>query len=154
MQKLIKIFVFGRKICRCEPAVFSSFSSVRKGCNNDQWGLFRYSPPPAPGGLFAPPPVEAVAAATNVFTEYAFCESVDSAHNSQISRTFQKPDCLLRLVKVNISKTSFCNNFITRKLEPYCSAEHHLMGDINFVRMAGGGGKRKRRDQCCIKDTL
>ena len=31
------------------------------------------------------PPVEAVAAVTSVFTEYVFCESVDSAHNSQIS---------------------------------------------------------------------
>ena len=32
------------------------------------------------------PPVEAVAAATSVFTEY-LCESVDSAHNSQMSQS-------------------------------------------------------------------
>ena len=42
-------------------------------------------------------PVEAVAAATSVFTEYLFCESVDSAHNSQISSTFQEAGCLLKL---------------------------------------------------------
>ena len=63
-------------------------------------GLFRYFPPadylPPP-----PPPVEAVAAATSLFTEYVFCESVDSAHNSQISSIFQEADCLLKLVKVN-----------------------------------------------------
>ena len=60
-------------------------------------GLFRYSPPPA--DYF--PPVEAVDAATSVFTEYVFCESVDSAHNSQISSIFQEADYLLKLVKVN-----------------------------------------------------
>ena len=60
-----------------------------------------------PSGLFPPPPpVKAVAAATRVFTEYVFCEceSVDSAHISQISRTFQEAEAsltLLKLVKVN-----------------------------------------------------
>ena len=64
-----------------------------------KWGLFRYFPPPQ---QIISPPVEAVAAATNVFTEYVFCESVDSAHNSQISSTFQEAGCLLKLVdKVN-----------------------------------------------------
>ena len=48
-------------------------------------GLFRYFPP---ADYF--PLVEVVAAATSVFTEYVFCESVDSAHNSQISSTFQE----------------------------------------------------------------
>ena len=65
-------------------------------------GLFRY--PKAPSGLTPPPPppVETVPAATSVLlTEYVFCESVDSAHNSQISSTFQESDCLLKLVKVN-----------------------------------------------------
>ena len=55
--------------------------------------------------LFPPedyfPPIEAVAAATSVFTEYVFCESVDCAHNTQISSTLQEADCLLKLVKVN-----------------------------------------------------
>ena len=48
-----------------------------------------------------PPPVEAVAAATSVFTEYVLCKSVDCAHFSQNSSTFQEADCLLKLVKVN-----------------------------------------------------
>ena len=59
-------------------------------------GFFRYSPP---ADYF--PPVEAVAAATSVFTEYVFCESVDCAHNTQISSTLQEADCLLKLVKLN-----------------------------------------------------
>ena len=59
-------------------------------------GLFRYFPPVD----YPPPPVK-TAAVLPVFTEYVFCESVDSAHNSQISSTFQEADCLLKLVKVN-----------------------------------------------------
>ena len=35
-------------------------------------------------------PVKAVAAATNVFIEVIYRESVDNAHNSLISPTFQK----------------------------------------------------------------
>ena len=62
-------------------------------------GLFRYFPPPPAD--YSPPPVEAVAAATSVFTEYVFCESVDCAHKTQISSTLQEADCLLKLVKVN-----------------------------------------------------
>ena len=54
-----------------------------------------------PADYFPPPPVEAVAAATSVFTEYVFCESVDCAHKTQISSTLQEADCLLKLVKVN-----------------------------------------------------
>ena len=60
------------------------------------WGLFRYFPP-----QHLIPPVEAVAAATSEFTAYVFCESVDCAHNTQISSTLQETDCLLKLVKVN-----------------------------------------------------
>ena len=48
-------------------------------------GPFRSSPPQRI--IPTPSPVEAVAAATSVFTEYVFCESVDSAHNSKISST-------------------------------------------------------------------
>ena len=58
--------------------------------------------------IIPPPPVKAVAAATSVFTEYVFCESVDSAHNSQISSTFQEADWLLKLIK----QIGICNNFI------------------------------------------
>ena len=55
-------------------------------------GPFRCSPPPQ---------VEAVAAATTVFIEYIFRHLVDSAHNSQISSTFQEADCLLKPIEVN-----------------------------------------------------
>ena len=61
----------------------------------------RVFPVISPQRIIPPPPVEAVAAATSVFTEYVFSESGDSAHNSQIASTFQKTDCLLKRVKVN-----------------------------------------------------
>ena len=98
-------------------------------------GLFRYSPPPQQI-IPPPPPVESVAAATSGLSEYVFCESVDSAHISQISSTFQEADCLLKLVKVN--KQVFAIT-IKQKLEPYCAGEHQLGGeDNNFVSRARG----------------
>ena len=60
------------------------------------------------------PPAEAVATATSVLTEYIFCESVGSAHNLQISSTFQEANCLLKLV----NQTGTCSNFIKQKLGP------------------------------------
>ena len=74
-------------------------------------GLFCYSPR---NGLF--PPVEAVTTATSVFTEYFFWESVDSAHNSQISSTFQKDERLLKLVKTN--KQVVALTLLNRNLNP------------------------------------
>ena len=59
-------------------------------------------------------PVEAVAAATSVFTENVFCESGRSAHNLQISSIFQEADCLLHLVKVN--KQVFAITLLNRNL--------------------------------------
>ena len=44
-------------------------------------GLFRSSP--LPQRIISPLPVEAVASAASVFTEYVFCESIDSARNSK-----------------------------------------------------------------------
>ena len=61
------------------------------------------------------PPVQAVAVATSAFTKYIFCESVDSAHISQILSTFQEADCLLKLVKVN--KQVFAITFLNRNLD-------------------------------------
>ena len=65
-----------------------------------EWRMFEGKPvgsfplhPPPPQRNIPIPPVEAVAAATSVFTEYVFCESVDNAHISQISSTFQEADC-------------------------------------------------------------
>ena len=64
---------------------------------------------------YPPPTVETVAAATSVFTEYVFCESIDSAHNSQVSSTFQEADYLLKLVKVN--KQVFAITLLNRNLD-------------------------------------
>ena len=77
--------------------VSGTWMPISKNGQIEILGLFRYFPP---SRLF-PPPVEAVAAATSVFTEYVFCESVDCAHKTQISSTLQEVDCLLKLVKVN-----------------------------------------------------
>ena len=63
-------------------------------------------------------------------------ESVDSAHNSQISSTFQEADCLLKLVKIN--KQVFAITF-EQKLEPYCSAEHQLGGGGIIILSVGLG---------------
>ena len=58
-----------------------SITCRRKDFSRATMGLFRYSPLPPPQRIISPP-VEAVAAATSVFTEYVFYESVDNAHNS------------------------------------------------------------------------
>ena len=64
-------------------------------------GSFPLFPPPPPSRLFPPPPVEAVAAATSVFTEYVIRLWHGSRQCTQISSTLQEADCLLKLVKVN-----------------------------------------------------
>ena len=56
-------------------------------------------PPPPPADYF--PQVEAVAAATSVFTECVFCVSVLQIYILQISSTFQEAEGLLKLIKVN-----------------------------------------------------
>ena len=50
-----------------------------------QFWVFSVISPPS---RLSPPPVEDVAAAVSVFAEYAFCQSVDSAHNSDILRSW------------------------------------------------------------------
>ena len=74
-----------------------------------------------------------------LFTEYVFRESVDSAHNSQISSTFQEADCLLKLVKIN--KQVFAITLLSRNLNH--TAELSISargGNNNFVSRTGGGG--------------
>ena len=56
------------------------------------WGLFR-NPSPSPSQRITPP-VEAVATGTRILPQFIFCHSIDKAHNSRISSTFQKADCL------------------------------------------------------------
>ena len=69
--------------------------------------LFRYPPPQQ----IIPLPVEAVDAATNVFTEYVFCESVE---REQTIYECQKTNFLLKLVKVN--KQVFAITLLNRNL--------------------------------------
>ena len=65
-----------------------------------------------------------------LFTEYVFRESVGSAHNSQISSTFQEADCLLKLVKVN--KQVFAITLLSRNL-------NHT-AQLSISARGGGGG--------------
>ena len=99
-------------------------------------GLFRFFPP---SGLFPPQsklwlllPV-----CMYLFTEYVFRESVDSAHNSQISSTFQEADCLLKLVKIN--KQVFAITLLSRNLNHTAQLSISARGgNNNFVSRAGG----------------
>ena len=87
---------------------FSAKSSLAKfllgpsSDKNSSWVFSVSSPPPAD---YFPPPQSKLWLLLPVYmyliTEYVFRESVDSAHNSQISSTFQEADCLLKLVKIN-----------------------------------------------------
>ena len=83
-----------------------------------------------------------------LFTEYVFRESVDNAHNSQISSTFQEADCLLKLVKVN--KQVFAITLLRRNLNhtDQLSISARGGGNNNFVSRAGvgGGGGRNGKD--------
>ena len=79
-----------------------------------------------------------------LFTEYVFRELVDSAHNSQISSTFQEADCLLKLVKVN--KQVFAITLLSRNLNHTAQLSISARGgggNNNFVSRAGGGRNGK-----------
>ena len=99
-------------------------------------GSFPFLPP---SGLS--PPVEAVAAATSVFTEYVFRESVDSAHNSQISSTFQEADCLLKLVKIN--KQVFAITLLSRNLNHTAQLSISARGETIILSVGLGGRNGK-----------
>ena len=78
-----------------------------------------------------------------LFTEYVFRESVDSAHNSQISSTFQEADCLLKLVKIN--KQVFAITLLSRNLNDTAQLSISARGEIIIlsVGLGGGGGTEK-----------
>ena len=81
-----------------------------------------------------------------LFTHYVFRESVDSAHNSQISSTFQEADCLLKLVKIN--KQVFAITLLSRNLNHTAQLSISARGgDNNFVSRAGGGGEETEKTQ-------
>ena len=105
-------------------------------------GVFSVYPPPS-SELFLAAVV--VVAATSVFTEYVFCESMDSAHNSQPSSIFQEPDCLLKLVKVN--KELFAITLLNRNLNHTAQLSISYRGNDNFVSRAGRyNGKDSRTE--------
>ena len=74
-----------------------------------------------------------------LFTEYVFRESVDSAHNSQISSTFQEDDCLLKLVKVN--KQVFAITLLSRNLNHTAQLSISARGEIKILSVGLGGGR-------------
>ena len=81
-----------------------------------------------------------------LLTEYVFRESVDSAHNSQISSTFQEADCLLKLVKVN--KQVFAITLLSRNLNHTAQLSISARGgNNNFVSRDGG---RNGKDPCSL----
>ena len=87
-----------------------------------------------------PPPVYTVAAATKVSTEHVFSESVDNAHNSKISSTFQEADCLLKLVKVN--KQVFAIPLLNKNLNHTAQLSIGSWGGIILsVGLEGSNGK-------------
>ena len=74
-----------------------------------------------------------------LLTEYVFRESVDSAHNSHISSTFQEADFLAKLLKVNkqvVAITLFNRNFNhTAQLLSISYGE--------IINLSGAGGAEK-----------
>ena len=79
-----------------------------------------------------------------LFTENVFRESVGSAHNSQISSTFQEADCLLKLVKVN--KQVFAITLLSRNLNHTAQLSMSARGgNNNFASRAGGEETEKTR---------
>ena len=105
-------------------------------------GLFRYTLLPPPPAEYCPPPPSSRSCiyCYQVLTEYIFCESVDTAHNSQISSTFQEADCLLKLIKLNnqvAPKTSGKRN-LNRTAQ--LSISYRGGGIIILSAGLGGGG--------------
>ena len=76
-----------------------------------------------------------------LFTEYVFGESVDSAHNSQISNTFLEADCLLKLGKMN--KQLFAKTLLSRNLNHTAQLSISARGEtiIFSVGLGGNNGK-------------
>ena len=107
-------------------------------------GLFRFFPPQR---IISPPPSRSCGCCYQctciLFTEYIFRESVDSAHNSQISSTFQEADCSLKLVKIN--KQVFAITLLSRNLIHTAQLSISARGgNNNFVSRAGGGEETEK----------
>ena len=70
------------------------------------------------------PPVEVIATVTSVFAEVNLCESLDTAHNWQISNIFKEVDYLLKLVRVNKQRLPII--LLIRNLEANWSDERQF----------------------------
>ena len=87
-----------------------------------------------------------------LFTEYVFRESVDSAHNSPISGTFQEADCLLKLVKIN--KQVFAITLLSRNLNHTAQLSISARGGNNFVSRAGGGEETEKTPNAYLMGAI
>ena len=87
-----------------------------------------------------------------LFTKYVFRESVDSAHNSEISRTFQEADCLLKLVKIN--KQVFAITLLSRNLNHTAQLSISARGGgIIILSVRLGGGEETEKTQFFFTST-
>ena len=112
-----------------------------------EFGSFPFLPPPPPPQRIISPQSKLwllLPVYMYLFTEYVFRESVDRAHNSQISSTFQEADCLLQLVKIN--KQVFAITLLSRNLNHTAQLSLSARGgNNNFVSRAGGGGEETEK---------
>ena len=108
-------------------------------------GLFRFFPP---ADYSPPPPSRSCSCCyqcTCIYSLNVFRESVDSAHNSRISSTFQEADCLQKLVKVN--KQVFAITLLSRNLNHTAQLSISARGgEIIILSVGLGGGGRNGKD--------
>ena len=80
------------------------------------------------------PPSRNLVTATNLFTEYIFCESVHSRHKSRSSSSFQEAVSLVKLIEVNTDNS----NDAEHKFIPYRAAQKKFRKNEIFVCRSGG----------------
>ena len=81
-----------------------------------------------------------------LFTGYVFGESVDSAHISQISSTFQEADCLLKLVTIN--KQVFAITSLSRNSNH--TAQLSISAKREIINLSVGLGGNNGKDPTSI----
>ena len=106
-------------------------------------GLFRFFPP----AVYFLPPSRSCGCCHQctciLFTKYIFRESVDIAHKSQISSTFQEGDCSLKLVKIN--KQVFAITLLGKNLNHTAQLSISAREEIIILSVGLGGGKKRKK---------